>query len=39
MESIVEFIDDALRNSENDAALEKIHKEVKVFMKKFPLYD
>jgi glycine hydroxymethyltransferase len=39
MESIVEFLHDALRNSENDAALEKIHKEVKVFMKKFPLYD
>ncbi|MDP4147800.1 MAG: serine hydroxymethyltransferase [Bacteroidota bacterium] len=38
MATVVEMIDRALVNAENDAALESLRKEVNAFMKQFPLY-
>jgi glycine hydroxymethyltransferase len=38
MESIVEFLDSALMNADDDHKLESIAKDVNAFMKKFPLY-
>ena len=38
METVVQFIDRALVNGENDHEMEKIAGEVNEFMKQFPLY-
>lgn len=38
MRTVVEYIDEALQNADNDVALESISKKVNGFMKEFPLY-
>jgi glycine hydroxymethyltransferase len=38
MEKVVDFIDRALTNADDDGALEVVAKEVNQFMKQFPLY-
>lgn len=38
MDKVVEFMDSALKNADNDAHLEKLSKEVNQLMKQFPLY-
>lgn len=38
MEKIVGFIDDALKNNDNESRLEEIRKEVNALMEKYPLY-
>ena len=38
MEPIVQFIDDTLKNADDDAALAAIRRKVNSFMKEFPLY-
>jgi len=39
MESIVEFMDEAIQNRENDKRLRGIKEKVKEFLKEFPLYE
>jgi glycine hydroxymethyltransferase len=38
MEAIVNYIDEALMNAENDHTLERLAKQVNDFMNQFPLY-
>jgi glycine hydroxymethyltransferase len=38
MDTVVEFLDRALMNGDDDHKLEAIAKEVNEFMNKFPLY-
>jgi len=38
MSGIVDFIDEAIRNAENDEALGEIRKKINSYMKSFPLY-
>ena len=38
MSQVVDYIDEALRNPDNDVALESLAKNVNSFMQQFPLY-
>lgn len=38
MNTVVNYIDEALRNADNEASLEQLAKEVNGFMQQFPLY-
>ena len=38
MANVVDFIDRALMNADDEAMLASIAKDVKVFMRQFPLY-
>ena len=38
MSSVVDFIDEALRNAEDETVLGEIRKKVNDYMKAFPLY-
>ena len=38
MKTVVDYIDEALRNADKDPALESLAKEINAFMRQFPLY-